>query len=262
MKRPALMAIVNCTPDSFSGDGVGVAEAIARAAHAANDGASIIDIGAESTRPGATPLTADAEWARLEPLLVGMRNAPWRQQVRLSIDTRHAFTAAKALAHGVDIINDVSGLRDAAMMRGLAAANCDVVVMHALDIPADPANILPADCDVVETILAWKRTISARAEEAGIAPERLIFDAGIGFGKSAAQSLALIMGAGHLKQSGGRWLFGHSRKSFLTLFTDAPAPARDELTLAFSAMLTGAGVDYLRVHNVVRHRALLDALCT
>ncbi len=262
MKRPQLVGIVNVTPDSFSGDGVSANEAIAHAKQHMIDGADIIDIGAESTRPNATPMTADHEWERLLPVLSGIMTVDWRDRVRLSIDTRHAQTAARALAMGVDIINDVGGLTDAAMCKVIAAHACAVIVMHSLTIPADRAITLPEDCDVIAELLIWKARITAHASTHGIVAERLIYDVGIGFGKTAPQSLALIVAADRFQHSGGRWLFGHSRKSFMKLFGVDEAAARDDLTLAFSAQLAAAGIDYLRVHNVARHTSMFEQLCT
>lgn len=262
MKRPALVGIVNVTPDSFSGDGMDADKAIALAEQLVKDGADIIDIGAESTRPGATALTAEEEWARLAPVLSRIMEAPWRRHVRLSVDTRHALTASRALDLGVEIINDVSGLHNHAMAQLLAGHNGDVVVMHALSIPADAAQTLPIECDVVAELLAWKTKITQQAVGHGIAAERLIYDVGIGFGKTPKQSLELMLAAAQFQQNGGRWLFGHSRKSYLTLFTSADAPLRDDLTLAFSAQLAHAGADFIRVHAVARHAQLFDQLCT
>ena len=259
MKRPAIMGIVNVTPDSFSGDGV-LAQTAIRHAHALMvNGADILDIGAESTRPNATPINADEEWARLGPVLAGICAREWRMRVRLSVDTRHAQTAARALAMGVDIINDVGGLADNTMAEILAEHACDIVVMHALSIPANPAITLPDDCDVVAEMIAWKMRITQHATSRGIGAERLIYDPGIGFGKTAAQSLTLVQSADLLVKTGGRWLYGHSRKSFLTLVRDAATEARDDVTLKFSAQLAEVGVDYLRVHDVARHVALLGA---
>lgn len=261
MKRPALMGIVNVTPDSFSGDGRLALAAVEHARALCEAGADIIDFGAESTRPGATALTADEEWARLGPVLEGMIAHPWRARVRLSVDTRHAQTASRALGLGVEIINDVGGLSDPAMVELLAEHECDVVVMHALGVPADPARTIAEDEDVLEVVRLWKHEVTQFVVSRGIAPERLIYDPGIGFGKTATQSLALMLSAGKLVDTGGRWLFGHSRKSFLKLFTDEDAAARDGLTLAFSAQLAEAGVEYLRVHAVARHAALFGRLC-
>jgi dihydropteroate synthase len=262
MKRPALMGIVNVTPDSFSGDGKLADAALTHTQQLVEAGADILDIGAESTRPNATALSPEEEWGRLGPVLEAIVNAPWRQRVRLSVDTRHHQTAARALALGIDMINDVSGLRDTQMLELLEQYECDIVIMHALGIPVDPKQTLPVDCDVIAEIQHWKHEITARAASHGIGVERLIYDPGVGFGKTPEQSLALILSATELTKTGGRWLFGHSRKSFLKLVSDVDAAARDDVTLAYSTQLAQAGVDYLRVHNVARHTTLLERLCT
>jgi dihydropteroate synthase len=165
------------------------------------------------------------------------------------------------LALGVDVINDVTGLADTAMLGVLREQTCDVVVMHALSVPVDPAQTLPADCDVLEEILRWKAAVAAAAVGAELDPARLVYDPGIGFGKTAGQSLTLMHGAAVLVGRGGRWLFGHSRKSFLKLFTQADAAQRDDLTLAFSALLADAGVHIVRAHAVGRHVRLFEQLC-
>lgn len=261
MKRPQIMGILNVTPDSFSGDGMHTRDAaLARFAQLVEEGADIVDIGAESTRPGATMLTQDAEWARLEPVLVALAAHPLRQRVRLSVDTYHAATAARALAMGVEIINDVSGLRDDAMGATVKHAP-QLLVMHALSIPADPAVILPAETDMVQEILRWKDDVTRRAAGFGIAAERLVYDPGLGFGKTAEQSMALLLHTGSLVASGGCWLIGHSRKSLFSLVSPLQGEARDDLTLMASAMLAQAGAQILRVHHVARHRALMDRLC-
>jgi dihydropteroate synthase len=259
-RRPLIMGILNVTPDSFSGDGQLEHAPVQAAARLAAAGAQIIDIGAESTRPNATALTADGEWDRLAPVLAAVARQPWRHQVQLSVDTRHAATAERSLALGVDIINDVTSLAAPQLLQLLGTQTCDVVVMHALSVPVDPTLTLPADCDVVREMLRWKAAVIARALAHGIAAERLVFDPGIGFGKTAEQSLALMLRAAELVGSGGRWLYGHSRKSFMKLFTSAEAGARDDLTLAFSAQLAHAGAHCLRVHEVGRHTALLDRM--
>jgi dihydropteroate synthase len=192
MNRPAIMGILNVTTDSFSGDGRLAADAVKHAEKLVDCGADIIDIGAESTRPGAAPISAEEEWARLSPVLTGIIAYPWRARVRLSIDTRHATTASHALALGVDIINDVSGLIADGMAETLEEHECDIVLMHALGMPANPALTLPPKCDVVREILKWKAKVTERAVAHGIATHRLIYDPGIGFGKTAEQSLALI----------------------------------------------------------------------
>ena len=260
MHRPLLMGILNVTPDSFSGDGVLGAAALYIAEQLVEAGADILDIGAESTRPRGQAVTPEEEWLRLQPVLSALVSRPWRARVKVSVDTRHAWTAARALALGVDLINDVGALANPHMQAVLRPDRCDVVVMHALSLPVDPMLTLPAECDVVAEILTWKGQVAARARKAGIEPGRLLYDPGIGFGKTALQSLALMHAAPRLLASGGRWLFGHSRKSFLRLFTNAEAALRDDLTMALSARLATDGVHVIRVHEVARHSRLLASL--
>ena len=260
MSRPKIVGILNITPDSFSGGFASVDAALGQFETLTANGADLIDIGAESTRPGATPLDAGEEWARLAPVLSALRLHA--KNIPLSVDTRHPETAARALDCGVGIINDVGGLRDARMRALLAQHPGDIIVMHALTLPADPAVCWPAEVDLVEALVAWKNEIIARAQQSGIAPERLIFDPGIGFGKTSQQSWAILAHAHALVNTGGRWLFGHSRKSFLTCVRDVPPAERDALTLTCSALLAAAGVHYLRVHDVAGHHALFRKLCT
>ena len=262
MRRPALMGIVNITPDSFSGDGQLPAQAVQRALELVEQGADIIDFGAESTRPGASPLTADEEWSRLGPVLEWVSAKDIRTRARISIDSYHAPTVARALYSGIDIVNDVSGLDDTAMMDILSEVDCDVVVMHSLGVPADGAVTLPAECDVLAEVLTWKTAVTHKAAGRGVTKERLIYDPGIGFGKTAEQSLVLMNAAAQLKASGGRWLYGHSRKSFMKIVGAEEMPARDAMTLQFSAQLAEAKIDYLRVHDVLAHTAMFERLCT
>lgn len=250
-----LLAILNLTPDSFS-DGGQVDDVLAAIDRLIEDGTDGIDIGAESTRPGATPLAPEAEWARLEPVLAEAIDHCHTRGVIVSLDTRHAHTAWRALELGVDWINDVGGFGDAAMIEAVKASDCKLVVMHALTIPADAGITLPDDADPVAEIARFFDERRQELEEQGIAPDRLIYDPGIGFGKSRRQSLALMQRMDELEAP---LLVGHSRKSFLSLFTDRPAAERDDLTLAFSAMMAGK-VAWLRVHEVKRHRALLNQL--
>ena len=261
MNRPALMGIVNITPDSFSGDGQLHLQAAQHALQLVAQGADIIDFGAESTRPGAEPLTDEQEWARLGPTLAEALAKDIRTRARISIDTYHAQTASRALDMSIDIINDVSGLDDVAMMDILSEYDCDVVVMHSLGVPADATLTLPTDCDVVARILEWKIAVTQKAAGRGVAKERLGYDPGIGFGKTAEQSLALIEAAATLKASGGRWLYGHSRKSFMKHVGAVDMAARDAMTLEVSERLAEAGVDYLRVHDVAAHEAIFKRLC-
>jgi dihydropteroate synthase len=252
-----LVGIVNLTADSFSGDGVllNTEEALSRIDGMMADGAAVIDIGAESTRPGARPLSAEEEWQRLAPLVQALGSRAGK--VHFSIDTRHAGTARKALQAGFSWINDVSGGGDAGMLALAHESGCTLVLMHCLGIPADPARTIAANADPVEEVLAWAQQALAKAEKQGVKRSQIVLDPGIGFGKTAEQSLALIKHIARLKALGARVLVGHSRKSFLALFTDKPATARDPETLAVSVYLAAQPVDYLRVHDVKSHAAML-----
>ena len=256
-----IIGILNLTPDSFSDGGHYVrADAIlARVQAMLADGADIVDVGAESTRPNAVPLTPEEEWARLAPVLPDILRLTRAAGKRLSLDTRHASTAALGLESGVDIINDVSGLRDAQMRAVLAEHSCHIIAMHARSIPANPTDILPPETDVVASILAWKAAVLKQCAESGIAKTRLIFDMGIGFGKSAVQSLALLA-SGFWQHDDSLWLIGHSRKSFMQLVSSTPANARDTLTLAYSSILMQQYIAYVRVHDVAGHVKLREKL--
>lgn len=261
MSRPQIMGIVNRTPDSFSGDGsVSVKETLARIDAMLEQGADIIDLGAESTRPGAAAMSEAEEWERLEPILQAMAKHHARNDFYLSLDSYRPANVEKAIAHGIDMVNDVSGLRSDAMLQVLSRWDGDVVVMHALTVPADAEITWDAGVDAVAEILRWKQAMHQRAASVNIDATRLIFDPGIGFGKTAAQSLSLIAHSNELVDSGGRWLIGHSRKSFMKLLA-ADTDDRDEPTLAMSALLAQTGVHILRVHDVARHKTLLDSLC-
>ncbi|NBX02754.1 MAG: dihydropteroate synthase [Alphaproteobacteria bacterium] len=248
-----LMGIVNVTPDSFSdgGNAFATEDALAAIEKLIADGADIIDIGAESTRPDATPLSQEEEWERLDGLFLLLPK--FAGKVVFSLDTRHAKTAKKAVSYGMPIINDVSGFSDPEMVKAVRNSSCKLVVMHSLSVPADKSIVLPENVDVVAEVLAWGRERIAALEAAGIARERIIFDPGIGFGKTAPQSLALVNGIERFAELGVPLLVGHSRKSFLA----GIAPDRDEATLAVSGYLALKKVDILRVHDVAAHRALV-----
>jgi 2-amino-4-hydroxy-6-hydroxymethyldihydropteridine diphosphokinase/dihydropteroate synthase len=256
---PLWMGIVNLTPDSFS-DGGEIADhasAAARVAELAASGAELIDLGAESTRPGATPLTPDQEWARLEPV-IGPLVDRYRSVVlrpRLSVDTYHSATARRALALGADVINDVSGLTAPAMIELAATSGADFIAMHNLGVPADKARVLPADQDPTAAVERWLEERLREWERAGIDPGRVVFDPGIGFGKNAVQSLRLMREVERFHRFGLRLLVGHSRKSFMQQAAAADRSDRDLFTLGVSLSLCRAGVDILRVHNVAAHAA-------
>ncbi|MFO1241816.1 MAG: dihydropteroate synthase [Rickettsiales bacterium] len=259
MSHTKIAGVLNLTPDSFSDGGQHVANALARVQTLLNEGADIIDIGAQSTRPGAERLSSDEEWKRLSELSAVIKLIHQAGKL-VSVDTIHSETARRAIALGVDWINDVSGFSSQDMIDAVRDSSAMLVLMHALDVPADPAHTLPADADPIEEIRLWaERKIHSLAAN-GVATSRFIFDPGIGFGKTPQQSLEILLRIEELKKLGLPLLIGHSRKSFLKLFTDKPASERDDATLGFSAFLMDAHVDYLRVHNVSRHVTLRNFL--
>lgn len=260
MPHSQIVGILNITPDSFSdgGDFFHPDAALRRFQQLIHDGADIIDIGAESTRPNATPLNAKQEWARLEAVLPSL--VAQKKNTRISLDTRHAATAEQALALGVDVINDVGGLRDEAMLVLLAKHTCPIIVMHALSIPASKDVMLPDDCDVVALMRAWHHETLARASAHGIGEDRLIFDPGIGFGKTKEQSLNLLDKIIEYIDYPQNWLIGHSRKSCLRNRAEDSREMLDEATLHYSKKLMCAGIGYVRVHDVAGHKKMREAL--
>jgi dihydropteroate synthase len=252
-----IVGILNLTPDSCSGDGLqgDPATALQRIDQMIEQGVSVIDIGAESTRPGARALLPEEEWQRLAPVLekLGTR----LEKTQFSLDTRHPETAAGALELGFHWINDVEGGRNPKMLDCMKKSDCQYVIMHALSIPVDPKETLSLFEDPVEAVLSWAEGRICELEKAGIAQSRLILDPGIGFGKTAEQSLSLIKNIHRLKALGLPLLIGHSRKSFLKLFTDKPYEGRDPETLACSSYLASKDVAYLRVHDWESHVSLL-----
>ncbi|MBN8549275.1 MAG: dihydropteroate synthase [Deltaproteobacteria bacterium] len=259
-----LVGIINVTPDSFSDGGTCLepSAAVEHAAHLHAGGAGILDIGAESTRPHAGELSAAEEWLRLEPVIAGIKKHFQLNPLAplLSIDTRHAETARKALKLGADWINDVSGFSDPDMIAAVAESNCTVVAMHSLSIPPSKEKVLSNDRSAVSQVYEWAQSKILALEKAGIARDRIVIDPGLGFGKTPQQSLLLAFHAEQFLSLGVRILIGHSRKSFLSLFTPAEADKRDGETAILSALLASKGIQYLRVHNIERTAAALASI--
>ena len=254
---PLWMGILNLTPDSFSDGGQFTAwtqiEPHVDAMVAA--GAQIIDIGAESTRPGATPISDEQEWSRLAPVLERLLAKYQPQLLRplLSVDTYHPEVARKALELGVDIINDVSGLSSPAMRELACSSDKDWIAMHYVSIPARKDKTLPPDCDPVDVVEAWLLQQLESWDKAGLNLSRIIFDPGIGFGKDGLQSLKLLQQAARFRRHGVRVLMGHSRKSFMKNFSALDVTDKDLTTLGASLNLCAQGVDIIRVHNIPMH---------
>lgn len=258
---PALVGILNLTPNSFSDDGLFNNPELALA-HAQNlfaAGAEIIDIGAESTRPGAVLITAEQEWAQLEPVLQLLLQQQKQLffKPKISIDTRHPQTAAHAIRLGVDWINDVTGFENEQMCEVVVNTPVQCVFMHSLGVPPSQRHVLADQPSVAEQILLWAKERIAKLLSLGVKTEQLIFDPGIGFGKTPQQSLEIIKTVVKFHELNTPLLIGHSRKSFLTQFGVADFNERDVETSILSSYLASHAVDYLRVHNVAMNvRAL------
>lgn len=264
---PTLVAILNLTPDSFSDGGSKTLPeaALAFMESAIADGARVIDIGAESTRPGATLLSSQEEWSRLQPVLPLLieRQDAYRKQnipVELSLDTRHPHSAGRALDLGVQWINDVGGFQDSEMVAAVRGSLARCVVMHSLTVPADPSITLPAGCNAADEVRRWAVGRIIALENAGISKRRLILDPGIGFGKTPRQSWDILAAIHTLRELGVPLLVGHSRKSFLKTITQAPPEERDMETRTISLSLAQRGVSYLRVHDISGHSRSLRTL--
>ena len=248
---PCWMQIINITPDSFSDGGkmnFKIFEQILKKTLIGS--MPIIDLGAESTRPAAQTLEPKKEWSRLAPYIDFFFNfyKGCTLRPRLSIDTYHPETAEKAIARGADIINDVSGFSEK-MLQLLSSSSVEYVLTHSLSVPADPKKTLSSSVDPVAEIKTWFKRFLPLLEKHKIDKNRIIFDPGIGFGKTAGQSLILLQRARDFLDLPVRILIGHSRKSFMKSFSCFPAEERDLESFGCSVRLAGQGVDILRVHS-------------
>jgi dihydropteroate synthase len=247
--RPLVMGIVNCTPDSFSGDGLGAAHAaaIARGEAMLAAGADILDVGGESTRPGAAPVSPEREQARILPVIRAL--APLAP---VSVDTRHAETMRAALAAGARIVNDVSALAfDPAAMGVVAKAGCPVVLMHMRTLDPRTMQQGVAYADVVREVAEQLARRLAACEAAGIPRGRIALDPGIGFGKTVEHNLALIERLPALAGLGCAILLGASRKAFIGRITGVEeAGARVHGSVAAALAGAARGAHILRVHDV------------
>jgi dihydropteroate synthase len=252
-QRPVLMGIVNVTPDSFSDGGLFVSReaALAQARKLVADGADIVDVGAESTRPGHTPVSPEDEWARLEPVLatlVAEAGAP------VSIDTYKALTARRALAVGVAVVNDVWGLqRDPDMAHAVAEADAGVVVMHNRD-GVDP------DLDIVADMLRFFERSLEIAQRAGIPTAHIALDPGVGFGKSRQQNYDALRAIPRLLTLGFPLLIGVSRKSIFKDVAGGVVEGRLLGTLAANLLCAEKGAQIFRVHDVADHRGAFSVM--
>lgn len=248
LDRPLVMGIVNVTPDSFSDGGqhAGVAQAVAHARRLVEEGADILDIGGESSRPGAPVLAPDDEWARIKGVLQELV----RWNVPVSVDTCKPEVMHRALDLGVDIINDIHALdRPGALQVVAAHGQCGVCLMHMVGIPETMQSQAQYG-DVVDEVRRYLGERVAEAEAAGVARERLCLDPGIGFGKTPAHNLALLRHQSALAALGLPVLVGWSRKSTLGQVTGRPVEQRLAASLAAALMGVQHGARVVRVHDV------------
>ena len=255
--RPAIMGILNVTPDSFSDGGAyaNVAQTVTHAIKMSADGAQYIDIGAESTRPGAMEIPPAMQLARLLPVLKEVRK---QTGGIISIDTRSAAVAAACLDEGAGCINDVSALRHDPKMAGLLArSSCEVILMHMQGTP-ETMQDRPAYTDVVAEIAAFFQERAAFCRELGLAPNRLWFDPGFGFGKTHEHNLEIMRKFRTFESTGLKLAAGVSRKGFLGRLSGEKDPARrDRVSIAAGLYLAERGAMLLRVHDVAGHVAAL-----
>jgi dihydropteroate synthase len=249
--RTLIMGIVNVTPDSFSDGGLfqDPAAAIAHAITQADQGADIIDVGGESSRPGAAPLDVEDELARVIPVILGIVKA--RPALPVSIDTYKPRVAQAALEAGVAMINDIYGLRDPAMIRLTAKTQAPAVVMHMKGTPQTMQR-RPAYKDVVAEVIAFFKERIRTLARHGV--NKIILDPGIGFGKSANHNLALLSRLEEIAALGFPVLVGLSRKSFIGMTLGAKLNERETGAAAAHAIAIAKGANIIRVHDVALHR--------
>ncbi|GAP34644.1 dihydropteroate synthase [Piscinibacter sakaiensis] len=254
--RPRVMAIVNTTPDSFSDGGrlPDAQAALQRCEALLREGADILDIGGESTRPGAAPVPADAEWARVEPVLRGALGLG----CPVSIDTMKTEVMARALDLGVDIVNDVMALRAPGAEACVAASAAGICLMHMRGEPRSMQAVEPVYGDVVREVAAFLAARVAALQGRGVAPDRITVDPGIGFGKTLAHNLELLARQRELIALAGRPLLaGWSRKSSLGRLTGREVGDRLPASVAAALAAVQQGAAVVRVHDVA---ATVDAL--
>ncbi|MFO1007481.1 MAG: dihydropteroate synthase [Planctomycetaceae bacterium] len=250
---PRIMGIVNVTPDSFSDGGryLETAAAVRQGQQLVADGAAVLDIGGESTRPGADPVPEEEELRRVIPVITALASSV---KVPLSIDTMKARVAREALQAGASIVNDVSGLLADPLMESVCvASNCGVIVMHMNGTP-QTMQLNPHYSDVVAEVRSFFESRLRDLVAAGIASERIMFDPGIGFGKTAEHNLQLLSHVNQLRVGHRPLLIGHSRKRFLKRLLGREVDERSSGTLGVALALAAQGVDLIRVHDVASLR--------
>jgi dihydropteroate synthase len=254
LARPLVMGIVNVTPDSFSDGGLHLLRdaALAHAQQLIAEGADILDVGGESTRPDAQPVSIQEELDRVLPIIEGLRGAP----VPVSIDTFKPEVMQAAITAGVQMVNDINALQDYAALKAVAASKVAVCLMHKQGNPQTMQN-QPHYLDVVNEVSAFLHERIAAAEAAGIKRDHIVIDPGFGFGKTLAHNLALLRELKKLTVLGVPVLVGISRKSMLGALTGRDVTQRLPASIAAAMLAVQRGAAIIRVHDV---RATVDAM--
>ncbi|WP_395878138.1 dihydropteroate synthase [Ehrlichia muris] len=255
-----IIGILNYTPDSFSDGGkfFTVDKGIKQAEYLIDGGADIVDVGAESGKPryiyesDDTLTTQEEEWKRLESILPQVIEIAHSRNVQVSVDTRNAKTAEKALALNADIINDCTGLHDPNMISVLKNSNAKILISHNLGVPLIKGNFIPKGKNPINEIISWLEDRTQKLIDGGISRDRIIVDPGIGIGKNGMQSLYIMQNIDKLKILKYPICLGHSRKSCFMPFASHDS-TRDNATLVTSTILFYKNIDFFRVHNVHIH---------
>ena len=262
-RRTYIAGILNCTPDSFSDGGLYLDpdKAVSRAIEIADEGADIIDIGGESTRPGSIPVSADEEIRRVIPVIKRLKG---RISIPVSIDTTKAAVAREAIENGASIVNDVTGLRgDDAMARVVAECCVPVVIMHMKGTPRTMQD-RPVYKDIVSEISSFFKGSIEIARRAGVDVEKIILDPGIGFGKTLEHNLKILRSISSFRSIGRPIMIGVSRKSFLGQLIGSDVNDRLLATASSVAVAIAGGADIIRVHDVRQMREVTkvtDSIC-
>ena len=255
LDRPLIMGVINVTPDSFSDGGrfTEAARAVEHGFSLMEAGAALLDVGGESTRPGATPVPPEEELRRVIPVIEQLSGGP----VPISIDTRHPEVMRAALAAGATLVNDVNALRAPGALELCAASDAAVCLMHMQGTPQTMQDN-PAYDDVCAEVQSFLLARAAAAERAGIARNRILLDPGFGFGKTVAHNLALLRGLDRLAAAGYPLLVGLSRKSVLGAVTGRIVTDRVASSVAAALAAVARGAAVVRVHDVAATRDALD----
>ncbi len=253
------VGIINVTPDSFSDGGKNYdpEKAFINCQTLINDGAEILDIGGQSTRPSAKEISNEQEYSRLKPLFDKLKAHNYLGST-ISIDCYQPNVIRKLLTnYKIDWVNDVTGNLPKSLLQEIASSNCKIVVMNSLNIPEDRTTHLDSAKPIVDQLYSWTTKITDKLIACGFNRQDIILDPGIGFGKSIYQNIEILRNIDKIKNLGYPLLIGHSRKSFITAFSNSSVANRDLETIAVSEYLSNLAVDYIRVHNVLDHHKFL-----